>query len=309
MKIVFMGTPDFAVPVLTALHDAGHEIVGVFSQPDKPRGRHQELTPPEVKVEALRLGLTVYQPKSMKNEEALELLKELAPDVAVVVAYGKILPEALLNVPKYGCINIHGSILPKYRGSAPIQWAVINGEKKTGVTSMQMDAGVDTGDMLLFDETEIGENETASELYDRLCEMGARLAVKTLEALERGELKPKPQDDSQSTHAPMLNKSLCPLDFTQEAQTLHNKIRGLAVWPVATAELDGQTMKIHSSLCRHDLSHNGKAGEIISASPLLVCCGKGTVLEICELQAQGGKRMKAQDYFRGHPLKEDSSFN
>lgn len=308
MKLVFMGTPDFAVPVLTALHDAGHEIVGVFTQPDKPRGRHQELTPPEVKVEAMRLGLPVYQPKSVKTEEALELVKSLEPDVAVVVAYGKILPEALLKAPKYGCINIHGSILPKYRGSAPIQWAVINGETKTGVTAMQMDAGVDTGDMLFVDETEIGENETASELYDRLSAMGASLAVKTLEAVEKGELKPEGQDHSLSTHAPMLDKSMCPLDFTMEAQALHNKIRGLAVWPVATAQLDGQTMKIHSSLCRKEMTHNGKEGEIISVSPLLVCCGNGTVLEICELQAQGGKRMKAPDYFRGHPLKENSSF-
>ncbi len=308
MKLVFMGTPDFAVPVLTALHEAGHEIVGVFSQPDKPRGRHQELTPPEVKIEALRLGLTVYQPKSLKNDEAYELMKSLAPDAAVVVAYGKILPEALLNVPKYGCINVHGSILPKYRGSAPIQWAVINGEKKTGVTSMQMDAGVDTGDMLLIDETEIGENETASDVYDRLSAMGARLAVKTLEALEKGELSPEKQNDALSSHAPMLDKSLCPIDFTKDAQTIHNKIRGLAVWPVATATLDGQTMKIHSSLCRKDLTHNGSEGEILSVNPLLVCCGNGTVLEICELQAQGGKRMKSSDYFRGHPLKDGSAF-
>ncbi len=308
MKIVFMGTPDFAVPVLTALYEAGHNIVGVFSQPDKPRGRHQEMTPPEVKVEALRLGLTVYQPKSLKNDESFELIKSLEPDVAVVVAYGKILPQAILNIPKYGCINIHGSILPKYRGSAPIQWAVINGETKTGVTAMQMDVGVDTGDMLFVDETEIGENETASDLYDRLSEMGARLAVKTLEAVEKGELNPQKQDEALSSHAPMLDKSLCPLNFSNEAQTLHNKIRGLAVWPVATAVLDGQTMKIHSSLCRKDMNHNGNEGDIISVNPLLVCCGNGTVLEICELQAQGGKRMKAPDYFRGHPLKEGSSF-
>lgn len=303
-----MGTPDFAVPVLTALHDAGHEVVGIYSQPDKPRGRHQELTPPEVKVEAMRLNIPVYQPKTLKTDEALEFFKSLEPDVAVVVAYGKILPQAILDVPKYGCINIHGSILPKYRGSAPIQWAVIDGEKKTGVTSMQMDAGIDTGDILLIDETEIGENETAGELFDRLSEMGARLAVKTLEALEKGELKPIKQDEALSSHAPMLDKKICPLDFSEDAQTLHNKIRGLAGWPVATAQLDGQIMKIHSSLCRKDMTCNGEAGDIISASPLLVCCGNGTVLEICELQAQGGKRMKAQDYFRGHPLREDSSF-
>ncbi len=303
-----MGTPDFAVPVLTALHDAGHEVIGVYSQPDKPRGRHQELTPPEVKVEAMRLNILVYQPKTLKTDEALEFFKSLEPDVAVVVAYGKILPQAILDVPKYGCINIHGSILPKYRGSAPIQWAVIDGEKKTGVTSMQMDAGIDTGDILLIDETEIGENETAGELFDRLSEMGARLAVKTLEALENGELSPTKQDEALSSHAPMLDKKICPLDFSKDAQTLHNKIRGLAGWPVATAQLDGQIMKIHSSLCRKDMTCNGEAGDIISASPLLVCCGNGTVLEICELQAQGGKRMKAQDYFRGHPLREDSSF-
>ncbi len=308
MKIVFMGTPDFAVPILTALYEAGHDIAGVFSQPDKPRGRHQELTAPEVKVEALRLNLPVYQPKTLKNDEALELMKELAPDVAVVVAYGKILPQAILNVPKYGCINIHGSLLPKYRGSAPIQWAVMNGEKKTGVTSMQMDEGIDTGDMLLFDETEIGENETASELYDRLSEMGARLAVRTLEALEKGELDPKKQDASLSSHAPMLDKSLCPLDFTKDAQSLHNKIRALAVWPVATASLDDRTMKIHSSLLRDDMTHNRGEGEILSADPLLICCGNGTVIEVCELQAQGGKRMKASDYFRGHPLKDGSVF-
>ncbi len=308
MRIVFMGTPDFAVPVLRELVKAGHEVIGVYSQPDKPRGRHQELTPPEVKVEAMRLNIPVYQPKTLKTEEALEFFKSLEPEVAVVVAYGKILPKAILNVPKYGCINIHGSILPKYRGSAPIQWAVINGEDKTGVTSMQMDEGIDTGDMLLVEETEIGENETAGELFDRLSEMGAHLAVKTLEALEKGELEPKPQDEALSTHAPMLDKSICPLDFSEEAQTLHNKIRGLAGWPVATAELDGQLMKIHSSVCRRDLNHSESAGKIIGTSPLLVCCGNGTVLEICELQAQGGKRMKAQDYFRGHPLKENARF-
>lgn len=308
MRIVFMGTPDFAVPVLRELVKAGHEVTGVYSQPDKPRGRHHELTPPEVKVEAERLNIPVYQPKTLKTDEAFEQFKALNPDVAVVVAYGKILPQRILDVPKHGCINIHGSILPKYRGSAPIQWAVINGEEKTGVTSMQMDAGVDTGDMLLVDETEIGENETAGELFDKLSEMGARLAVKTLEALEKGELEPKAQDEALSTHAPMLDKSMCPLDFSEDAQKLHNKIRGLAGWPVATAELDGQLMKIHSSLCRHDLTHNGNVGEIIGTSPLLVCCGKGTVLEICELQAQGGKRMKAQDYFRGHPLRENTHF-
>lgn len=301
MKVIFMGTPEFAVGTLRALYEAGHEIVGVFTQPDKPKGRGYELAPSEVKVEALRLGLDVYQPKSVKTEESVELIKSLDADVAVVIAYGKLLPEAVLNAPKYGCINVHASLLPKYRGAAPIQWAVIDGEKESGVTTMQMDAGLDTGDMLLKRSVPIGENMTAGELHDILAEMGAALAVETLEKLPKGELVPEKQGDTTTHYASMLDKSLCAIDWSRPAQAIHDQIRGLSPWPVATASLDGKVYKIHSSLLS-EKTVDGENGTIDTQNGVFVRCGDGKSIQILTIQAPGGKRMSVTDYLRGHKL-------
>lgn len=299
MRLLFLGTPDFAVPCLTALHEAGHEIVAVYTQPDKPKGRGYTMTPPPVKVEAERLGIDVLQPNSVKSEDACAQFASFNADVAVVVAYGKILPKAILDAPKYGCINVHASLLPKYRGAAPIQWSIVNGEEKTGVTTMQMDIGVDTGDMLLWDETPIAPNETGGELHDRLSQMGARLIVRTLEELEAGRLQPIKQDDSLSCHAPMLDRSVGVLDFSQSAQQVHDRIRGLSPWPCASATNGGRRFKILGSLMS-DVHTEEECGTIISTSPLLVACADGTVIEITQLQEEGGKRMSAADYLRGH---------
>ena len=233
MRTVFMGTPDFAVPCLQRLFDCGCEVCGVFTQPDKPKGRHGVLTAPPVKELALKMGVPVFQPTKMRDGTALEMLKSVQPELVIVVAYGKILPKEILDYPKYGCINIHASLLPKLRGAAPIQWSVINGCKVTGVTSMQMDEGLDTGDMLISREIEIGENETAGELHDRLSALGADVLEETLEALKKGELKPVKQNDAEFTYAPMLSKELSPVDWSLSAREVHNKIRGLSPWPSA----------------------------------------------------------------------------
>lgn len=302
MKIIFMGTPEFAVPAIDALIDAGHEIAAVFSQPDKPKGRGYTMTPPPVKVKALEYEIPVYQPTSMRDGEALKIFEEIQPDVSVVIAYGKILPKEILDAPKYGCINVHASLLPKYRGAAPIQWSVIDGESKTGVTTQQMDIGIDTGDVLMFRETEIQPNETAGELHDRLSVMGAKLIVDTLSALEKGELNPQKQDDSQSCYASMLSKELCIIDWTQDAQTIHNKIRGLSPWPVAIAAMEGKRLKIHRSALSEMQNESAKCGEVISVSPLTVKCGGNTAIELIEIQAEGKKRMLSEDYLRGHKV-------
>ena len=302
MKIIFMGTPEFAAPAVDSLIAAGHEIAAVFSQPDKPKGRGYAMTPPPVKVKALEHDIPVYQPNSMRDGEALKIFNEIQPDVAVVIAYGKILPKEILNAPKYGCINVHASLLPKYRGAAPIQWSVINGESKTGVTTMLLDIGVDTGDMLMMSETEIQPDETAGELHDRLSVMGASLIVDTLSALENGEITPQKQDDSLSSHAPMLTKELCAVDWTKEAQTIHNQIRGLSPWPVATAIFEGKKLKLHRSALSEVRDEAAKCGEIISLNPLTVKCGGNTALELLEVQAEGKKRMKSEDYLRGHKI-------
>ena len=246
MKLVYMGTPDFAVPALEKLA-AVHEVAAVFTQPDKPVGRKQILTPPDVKVCAERLGIPVCQPASMKTPEAFELLKSFAPEVIVVAAYGQILPKAVLDLPAYGCVNIHGSLLPKYRGAAPIQQAVLNGDAVTGVTTMLMDVGLDTGDILLTKETPIGENETSAELFDRLSLLGGELILETLDALAQGSVTPKKQDEALATHTSKIDKSLCPIDFTATAQAVHNLIRGLYSWPVATAQIGGKRVKIHKA--------------------------------------------------------------
>ncbi len=299
MKIVFMGTPEFAVPCLQKLIDCGHEITGVFTQPDKPQGRKMILTPPPVKELALANGIKVYQPLKMKDGTAFEMLKEAAPDLVIVVAYGKILPKEMLDFPKYGCINIHASLLPKLRGSAPIQWSVINGLEKTGVTSMQMDEGLDTGDMLLKGEIEIGENDTAGDMHDKLSIVGAQILEDTIDALIKGELKPEKQNNDEFTYAPMLSKELSPIDWNLTAKEVHNRIRGLSPWPSATATLSGRKVKIHKSIL---VSETGKvAGEIVeNGKRLVVSCGDGKCIEIITIQAEGKKAMSAADFMRGN---------
>ena len=298
MKIIYMGTPDFAVPALKALASSEHEVCAVFTQPDKPRGRKMILTPPDVKVCAQSLNIPVYQPESMKNGDALEIINQYNPDVIVVAAYGKILPKAVLDAPKFGCVNIHGSLLPKYRGAAPIQQSVLNGDKVTGITTMLMDVGLDTGDILLTKETEIGENETSGELFDRLAVLGGELILKTLCALEKGEITPQKQDESLATHTSKIDKSLCPIDFSKSASEVHNKVRGLNPWPVATTKICGKNVKIYSTkLC----PKSGKSGEVLSTKPLVVACGEKSV-EILELQPEGKKRMTADAFLAGHKL-------
>ena len=301
MRVVFMGTPEFAVPCLQKLIDCGHEVTGVFTQPDKPQGRKMILTPPPVKTLALENGIKVYQPTKMRDGTALEMLKEANPELVIVVAYGKILPKEILDYPKYGCINIHASLLPLLRGAAPIQWSVINGFAKTGVTSMQMDEGLDTGDMLLKGETEIGENETAGELHDRLSVLGADILEKTIDALLKGELSPEKQNHEEFTYAPMLSKELSPIEWNKSAKEVHDKIRGLFPWPSANAMLGGKKVKIHKSVL---VSEKGtKAGEIVcSDKRLVVACGDLACIEILELQAEGKKSMNAADYLRGNAV-------
>lgn len=307
MRIVFMGTPEFAVPCLQKLIDLGHEVTGVFTQPDKPQGRKMVLTPPPVKQLALENGLTVYQPEKMRDGTALEMMKEANPDLAIVVAYGKILPKEILEFPKYGCINIHASLLPKLRGAAPIQWSVINGCDKTGVTAMQMDEGLDTGDMLIKGEVAIGENDTAGEMHDKLSVLGAEILEKTIDALLRNELKPVKQNHDEFTYAPMLSKELSPIDWNCSAQEIHNKIRGLSPWPSANAKLNGKTVKIHKSII---VDGKGKsAGEIVeSGKRLVVSCGDLNCIEILTLQAEGKKAMSASDFLRGNPVEVGERF-
>jgi len=289
MNIVFMGTPAFAVPCLERLLADGHDVPAVFCQPDKPQGRKMRLTPPPVKQAALAYGLPVLQPDKLRgNQEMLDLLRALAPELIVVVAYGKILPQELLDIPKYGCINVHASLLPKYRGAAPIQWAVLNGETETGVTTMQMDAGIDTGDMLLQAKTPIPEDMTAGELHDVLSVLGAEVLSDTINQLRQGKLVPMKQDDTQATCAPILSKALSPLDFTKPAHVLHNQVRGLHPWPGATMEFEGRPLKIHSARVAEQ-----------GGSPLRIPCGDGKFLELLIVQAEGKKTMPAEEFLRG----------
>ena len=300
MKIVYMGTPDFAVPALKKLAQSPkHTVAAVFTQPDKPQGRKMIMTPPDVKVCAQELSIPVYQPKSMKGDDAFAQLEEIDPDVIVVAAYGQILPKRVLDLPKFGCVNIHGSLLPKYRGAAPIQQAVLNGDKVTGVTTMLMDVGLDTGDILLTKETEIGINETSAELFDRLSLMGGELIEETLDALENGTVEPKKQDEQLASHTSKIDKSMCPVSFDKPALEIHNRIRGLYSWPIATAQIGGKRVKIHKArLC----DKSGRAGEILSVKPLVIACAEGSV-EILELQPEGKKKMTAEAFAAGHKLK------
>ncbi len=308
MKIVFMGTPEFAVPCLERLIQDGHEVAAVFTQPDKPKGRGYAMTPPPVKVCALEHGIEVFQPVSMKDGTALEILNNIKPQLIAVVAFGKILPKEILDLPEYGCINVHGSLLPKYRGAAPIQWSVLNGDKITGITTMYMDVGLDTGDMLLKAETEIGENETSGELHDRLAVMGAQLLSETVKCLEKGSVERIKQDNSQSCYASMLDKSMCSIDWNDSAVNVHNKVRGLSPWPVAVASIMNKKVKIHKTKVHDTDGVKGEWGEIVSLDPFVVACGKGTV-EILELQLEGKKRMKIKDFLMGHRLQTGERFS
>ena len=301
MRIVFMGTPDFSVPCLQALIDDGHDVCAVFTQPDKPKGRHGVLSAPPVKELALKYDIPVYQPDSLKNDEIKSVFASLGADLAIVVAYGKILPEEFLNAPKYGCINMHASLLPKLRGAAPIQWSIINGEKRSGVTAMQMDKGLDTGDILLSESVEIRDDETAQELHDELSVLGAQVMRKTLSMLQRGELSPVRQDGSKSTYAPILTKELSAIDWQKSALQIHNQIRGLYPWPGASAVLNGKTLKIHSAKLLGKTG--GKPGEgVFNDRRLCVACGDGNAVELLVIQAPGKKAMPVTDYLRGNPV-------
>ncbi len=300
MKIVFMGTPEFAVPCLARLLEDGHTVPLVVTQADKPKGRGHRLTPPPVKAFALEHGLPVYQPQSMKAPETLERLREAAPELIVVVAYGKILPPAVLELPPHGCINVHASLLPRYRGAAPIQWAVLNGETEAGVTTMQMDAGLDTGDMLLSASCPVPEDMTAGQLHDRLSLLGAQVLSETLNALKATTLTPKKQNDGESCYAPMLDKSLSPLDWSRPAAQLHNQVRGLNPWPSACCRCQGRLLKVHAS--RVGESSDAEPGIVIKLNPFTVSCGGHTSLELLEVQGEGARRMSGADFLRGHPL-------
>lgn len=302
MNIVFMGTPDFAVPCLKILAESTHTVSAVFTQPDKPKGRGYKMIPTPVKKAAQEYNIPVYQPLSLRKgedaEAGMKVLKELSPDLIVVTAYGQILPEEILNLPKYGCINIHASLLPAYRGAAPINWCILNGETKTGVTSMQMDKGLDTGDMLLRRETEIGENETYQELYDRLAVMGGEVLADTLKAVEEGTLAPEKQDDSLSCYSPMITKSMSALDFSKSAKELHNTVRGVTGFTL----MGGKRLKIFRSVIENGTDEKAANGEIVDADKFTVKCGDGGLLTFTEIQAEGGKRMKTADFLRGKKI-------
>ncbi len=302
MKIAFMGTPDFAVDCLRALAESEHEVVGVFCQPDKPVGRKQELTPPDVKVEALKHNLPVFQPVSLRNGKGVEILGEIKPDLVIVVAYGKILPDEFLTFPKYGCINIHASILPKYRGASPIHFAVLNGDKETGVTSMQMDSGLDTGDILLVKKAEIGINDTTEKMYEILAPLGAEVLMETIDLLEKGMLSPVKQDDSQATKVGLLSKDMSPIDWTKSAFEIHNKIRGLYSWPGASTTLNGKTLKIHSSVLSAKNGHNNPGEVVDTNGTIVVSCGDGNCVELTVIQLEGKKRMDSSAFLNGYQL-------
>ncbi len=306
MRILFMGTPEFAVPSLEALIAAGHTVCGVFCQPDKPVGRHQnKLQAPPVKECALSHDIPVFQPVKLRDGTALALIQSLDPQLIVVAAYGRILPQEILDHPAMGCINVHSSLLPRYRGAAPINWAILNGDKETGVTIMHMAAALDAGDIIAQVSTDIEPNETAPQLTARLSELGGRLLVETVAAMEAGKASRTPQEEDKVTLAPMLSKELSAMDFTRPAQALHDQVRGLFPWPAATASVGGIRCKIFVTRVE---AGKGAPGAVLEAGKngLLVACGEGS-LRILELQPDGGKRMPAASYLLGHPLEKGTS--
>ena len=306
MRIVFMGTPDFAEESLRALLEAGEDVTAVFTQPDKPRGRGMRESFSPVKALAVERGIPVYQPVTFKDGAATELLRTLAPELLVVVAYGRILPQAFLDVAKYGSINVHGSLLPKYRGAAPIQWAVLNGDKTTGVSVQYMAAAMDAGDVIAARETEIGEFETAGELFDRLKTLGAELLAETVRKIASGSVIRVPQNEADATYTKMLDKNMSPIDWNKSPREIVKHICGLNPWPVATTELDGVSFRVFGAEYT-DTRTALAPGKIISAGKagIEVACGGGRSLRITEVQAAGKKRMSAAAFLLGHPMKAD----
>jgi len=300
MKVVFMGTPDFAVETLKAIYEAGHEVVLAVSQPDKPKGRSGKLAPTPVKEWAVDHNIPIYQPVKIRAEESVEYLSKIEADVFVVAAFGQILPKVILDMPRLGCVNVHGSLLPKYRGAAPIQWAVINGEKVTGNTTMLMGPGLDDGDMLLKSEIELANDETGGSLFDKLAVDGGKLAVKTIEALERGELTPIPQDESQATHVGMISKDMGQVNWSKSAEEIERLIRGLNPWPSAYTFINGKQLKLWKAKVVDKTGQNGQIIDI-NKNVFTVACGS-KALEILELQLEGKKRMTTGDFLRGNTL-------
>ena len=301
MRVVFMGTPDIAATCLKKILSDGFEVVGVYTQPDRPKGRGMKMVYSPVKEVAIANSIPVFQPENFRADEDVDALRELKPDIVAVVAYGRILPQRVLDIPTCGCVNIHASLLPQYRGSAPYQWAVLDGCKETGVTAQHMVREMDAGDIIDVAKTSIGENETAGELLDRLAVLGAELLSNVLTRAASGDkCCGCAQCPDNVTFAPMLNKSMCPIDWSMTAQQVHNHVRGLHPWPVATMELKGQKFKVHATRV---VEGKGEPGQILKLTKtgLVIACGEGAV-EITSLQAEGGKRMAAPDYFRGHPL-------
>lgn len=306
MKILFMGTPEFAVPSLKALVEAGHEVCGVFCQPDKPKNRGMKLQFPPVKEYAVTQDIPVFQPVKMRDGTALATIQELDPELIVVAAYGRILPNDILDCPPKGCINVHSSLLPAYRGAAPINWAILNGDQETGVTIMHMAEELDAGDIILQETTPISEEENAEELYARLAEMGAALLLRAVDQIGAGEAKRTPQDGAKATLAPMLSREMSTMDWNRPANELHNQVRGLISWPMAVTELDGVRCKVwRSRVCEEKT--NKPAGNIVQADKkgLKVACGGGTVLQLLEIQPDGKKRMEATAFLLGHPIQTD----
>ncbi|MGI6497693.1 MAG: methionyl-tRNA formyltransferase [Oscillospiraceae bacterium] len=303
MRILFMGTPIFARASLDALVNSRHEVIGVYTQPDKKQNRGMQWVPSPVKEYAVTHQVPVFTPDSLKGEEEPQRISQMKPDMIVVAAYGKILPESILQIPPYGCINVHSSLLPKYRGAAPIHWAILNGEKETGVTIMHMVKALDAGDMIQSEKTEIGPDETAEELHDRLMEMGASVLLRAIESIEAGTATRTKQNEENVSYAPMLNRALSPMDFTRSAAALHNQVRGLYPWPAATAQLGKRKLKVLQSKLTGEHTER-QPGEIVLADQdgIRVACGNGSVLLITELQAEGRKKMAAADYLRGHSL-------
>ena len=296
-----MGTPDFAVPCLQKLIDSDNEITAVFTQPDKKVGRKQILTPPPVKVLAEENNITVYQPNTMKSEETINLIKDINPDIIVVVAYGKILPKVILDIPKFGCINVHASLLPKYRGAAPIQWAVLNGDTETGVAVQQMNEGIDTGDLLLVKKTKIDINETSAELFERLSLLGADALDKTINMLENDSVKRTPQPDDDFGYAKMISREMSPIDWSKSAFEIHNQVRGLQTWPCADTVINGKKVKIHKTLLS-ELNGNSTGKIMNNKGVLTVCCGDGKCLDIVEIQPDGKKRMDIKSFLAGNTI-------
>lgn len=310
MRIVFMGTPEFAVPSLRALIENGYDVVGVITQPDRPAGRGHKLTPCPVKQLAVEKGVPVYQFERVRHAEGVACLKELAPDLMVTAAFGQILPKEILDIPQYGTVNVHASLLPQYRGSAPINWCILNGEKVAGVTTMLTDVGMDTGDMLLKKETPIGELETAGELTERLSEIGAELLVETLKGYPHGDVKPVPQNEAESSYQPMLNKEMGRIDWTESAEKIACRVRGLNPWPCAYTENEAGRIKIYlAKPCAAE--REAEPGTVVVSGPkegLKIACGEGW-LEILEMQVPNTKRMAPKAYLQGKKIEPGTKFN